>query len=302
MEKYKIVVIGTGMIGAGLAANALIKDQDVTLYDVIPEEKILDNIRRIMDILTDAEAITKELADEKLKNVRICTSLEDALSNGADLIQEAVPERLELKQSTYRACQEIVGADAVIASSTSTMMPGMLSEGALYPEQIVSGHPYNPSYLLPLIEVCGGERASEEAVNKAVAVYKAIGKVPVICRKETQGFIVNNLSWQVMFGAADLVKNGICSVEDVDKAIMFGPGMRMAVLGQLLTISLGIPGGLAKAPEKYGVPADDLYDMLGAGVEEEILNRRPSQGNTVEDVIKWRDKAFAAILKIHEML
>ncbi len=302
MEKYKIIVAGTGMIGAGLAANAILNGQEVTLYDVIPEEKIRVNIMNVMEILIEAEAATREAVDEKMRSVQICTDLNDALESGADMIQESVPERLDIKQSIYKTVQEKLGRDVIIASSTSMMFPSALSEGMLYPEQIVVGHPYNPSYLLPLIEVCGGETASEETVNKALDIYTAMGKAPVVCKKEVNGFIVNNISWQAFSGAAEAVKTGICTAEDVDKAIMFGPGMRMAVLGQLLTISLGIEGGLAKAPEKYGLPADDLYDLLGAGVDEEIANRKESQGRNIEDIIKWRDKAFAALLKIHEML
>lgn len=144
---------------------------------------------------------------------------------------------------------------------------------------------------------CGGEMMGE-----AKSIFEEIGKVPVICKKEAEGFLVNKLSWACMSAAQEAVKSGLCTVEDIDKAIMYGPGMRMAVTGQLLTISLGCEGGFLALAEKYGkepTPEDRLY---AEGVDEEIANRKPEQGNTVESVCKFRDHMFADILKLHGLL
>ena len=302
----KIAFVGTGMIGSGLAVNAALNGQEVALYDVADPAVVQKTVRQILDILIEAGAADAAQADSALASMTFTQDLAQAVT-GARFVQECVPERLELKQSTYRSIQEIVGKTAVIASSTSGMFPSDLSKGALYPENIIVGHPYNPSYLLPLIEVCG-PHASQATIDTAMEVYKAMGKEPVLCRKEVHGFIVNKLSWAVMDGAIQAVANGECSVEDIDKALMYGPGMRMAVTGQLLTMSLGVPGGFRMMGKKYGNEDGDTekertINLIANGVDEEIANRPEEFGNTVDSVVKFRDRAFADILKnIHHKI
>lgn len=301
MEKVKMAFAGSGMIGAGLAVNALINGHHVAVYDVIDVEKIEQNIRKVMDIMKDAQAVSADEADAAMARASYTNDLAEAVRD-AVFVQECVPERIDLKRSIYRQVQEVCGRNIVIASSTSAIMPSVLQEDALYPENIVVGHPYNPSYLLPLIEVCGGEGASEETIQKVMEIYSSMGKTPVYCRKEVEGFIVNKLSWAAMDVAKQLVLDGVCSVEDMDKAIMYGPGMRMAVTGQILTMSLGIQGGLRAAAAKYGKEPNEADCILADGVDAEIANRTEEQGNTVEAVEKYRDKMFAAILKAQGLL
>lgn len=301
MKTYKAAFVGTGMIGAGLAANAALNNFDVTLYDVVDRDKMKSNLTHIMDILVEAEAITQEEADAALADVRYTNDLEDAV-RGADFVQECIPERLQLKQDTYRTIQNVTGPDTVIASSTSAIFPSKLQDGAMYPGSIVVGHPYNPSYLLPLIEICGGEGADPTIMAKAKEIYEAMGKVPVICKKEINGFVVNRLSWAALASAKECIQEDICSVEDIDKAIMYGPGMRMAVTGQMLTMSLGVDGGFRKMAEKYGNEPSEYDEIYAEGVDEEIANRPDWQGNTVDDVCKYRDKMFVQLLKLQKLL
>lgn len=300
-QKKKIAFAGAGMIGAGLAVNALLHGYETALYDVCDLQIVEDRIRKIMDIMIGAEATTAELAGEALKRATYTNDLREAVE-GAVLVEECLPERLELKQSVYRQIQEIAGPEILICSSTSGLFPSKLQDGALYPEKILVAHPYNPSYLLPLIELCGGEQTAQESILSAKAVFEEIGKVAVICRKEAEGFLVNKLSWACMFAAQEAVKEGLCTVEDIDKAIMYGPGMRMAVTGQLLTISLGCEGGFLALAEKYGKEPTPEDKMYAEGVAEEIANRKPEQGNTVESVCEFRDHMFADILKLHGLL
>ena len=301
MDKVKTVFVGTGMIGSGLAANAMLNGYDTTLYDVVDLDVIRQNVKHILDILVEAGAATQEKADEALATCRFTNNLEEAVA-GADFIQECIPERLNLKQSTYQTIQQVTGPDAIICSSTSKLFPSKLQEGALYPQSILVGHPYNPSYLLPLVELCGGERTSPEVVARAKKIYTGMGKVAVVCQKEIYGFIVNRLSWAALDAAKECVRDGVCSVEDMDKAIMFGPGMRMAVTGQLLTISLGVDGGFRAIAEKYGEEPSPYNEVYAQGVDEEIANRNPATGNTVEDICKFRDRMFAELLKLHHLL
>ena len=301
----KITFVGTGMIGGGLAANAALNGNEVVLYDVLDRQQVAKNMQNIFDILVEAGAVTREKAASAFSGLNITGDLTRAVKD-AEFIQECVPERLELKQSTYRQIQEITGDVPIIASSTSGMFPSDLARGALYPEKIIVGHPYNPSYLLPLIEVCG-PHAADETLARAMEIYRAMGKEPILCKKEVEGFIVNQLSWAVMGGAMRAVDSGVCTVEDIDKGLIYGPGLRMAITGQLLTMSLGVPGGFRQMSAKYkGADADPekvrLEYLVADGVDEEIANRPDFMGNTVEDVIKFRDKTIADVLKLYKKL
>ena len=143
---------------------------------------------------------------------------------------------------------------------------------------------------------------TDDLIEKAKEIYTGMGKVAVVCKKEIYGFIVNRLSWAALDSAKECVRDGVCSVEDMDKAIMFGPGMRMAVTGQLLTISLGVEGGFRAIADKYGEESTPWNEVYAQGVDEEIANRDPSIGNTVDSVCKFRDYAFAELLKLHKLL
>lgn len=300
MEK-KLAFIGSGMIGAGLAVNGLLRGYPCVIYDVVELDKVRQTVRAVMDIMVEAKAVTAEAAAEALSWAQYTNDLKEAVT-GAVFVQECVPERLELKQSIYRQIQELTGPATIIASSTSAMMPSVLQEGALYPQSILVGHPYNPSYLLPLIEVCAGKATAPETVTATMEIYEGMGKVPVHCKKEVEGFLVNKLSWGAMEAAKQVVLDGVCSVEDMDKAIMYGPGMRMAVTGQIMTMSLGIQGGLRAAAAKYGKESNKADCILGDGVDEAIARRPEAQGNTVDGVIRYRDRMFAAILKEQGLL
>lgn len=303
MTQYKIAFVGTGIIGGGLAVNAMLGGNQVVLYDVIAPEKVRENIRGIMDIMVRAGAATREESEQAMSSAVFTDDLKQAVS-GVDFVQECIPERIQLKRDTYRTIQEVTGEKAVIASSTSALFPSDLQEGVLYPERILVGHPYNPSYLLPLIEVCGGKQTGRDTVEKAMEIYKAMGKVPIECKKEVKGFIVNRVSWNAMATAKEIVEEGICSVEDMDKAIMYGPGMRMAVTGQLLTMSLGVDGGFRQYEKKYTgkESASPEYMALAEGIDAAIANRSEEEGRTVEKVIEYRDKMFAELLKLKNMI
>lgn len=302
----KIAFVGTGMIGSGLAVNAAMHGCEMAMYYRRNLDQLQDRVRNALATFVDAGAITREEADKCFEGILFSMDMEEVLKD-AVMVQESITEDLEMKKAMYRTIQEIAGDKPIIASSTSAKFPSALSEGAMYPEKIIVGHPYNPSYLLPIIEICG-PHAPQEVIDKAVEIYKAMGKEPVVCLKENPGFVVNSLSWAVMEGAINAVKNGVCTVEDVDKALMYGPGMRMAITGQLLTMSLGVPGGFREMNKKYGAgqPEDPektrVMEMVADGVDAEIANRPEEKGNTVEGVEKFRDKAFVELLKIQKML
>lgn len=302
MKKEKLAFIGTGIIGAGLAVNAALRDYEVALYDVVPVDSAKERIRSILDTLVEAGACTKEASDAAYERCSFTNDLSVAIADAA-FVQECVPERMDLKRDIYRKVQEMAGNKPLIASSTSTFMPSDLQEGALYPDRILVGHPYNPSYILPLIEIVGGKETSPEAIDYAKEIYTGMGKAPCHCRKEVFGYIVQNINFMLSEMTAKLVEDGIATAEDVDHALMYGPGMRLPITGHLLTISLGIEGGWKNIKPKYdNIPATEADLMVAAQIDEELANRPAELGNDIDSVIKFRDKMLVAMLKFQNML
>ena len=178
-----------------------------------------------------------------------------------------------------------------------------LQEDALYPGQILVGHPYNPSYILPLIEVVPGKQTSYEAVRLAYEMYNSWGKVAVICQKENYGYIAQHFNWGVRDIARKLVRDGICTAEDADKAIMYGPGMRFPVTGQLLTMALGVEGGWKNFSLKYYGTEPTQEDLeLDRAVRRELADRPEEIGNNTADVLRFRDRTLVTMLKLQNLL
>ena len=293
----KITFVGSGIIGAGLAVNAVMHGDSVTIWYRKNYEKLEANLKSIFSIFIENEVISDSDAEDYFSKIKFTTDLEEAVKD-AEFIQESISEKLEDKQDMYRKIQEICGNKVLIASSTSLLFPSKLSEGALYPEKIVVGHPYNPAYLMPVMEICGGETASGDTIQAVKEIYEGWGKIPVICLKEVKGFIVNEINQSATRICKDQVVNGICSAEDMDKAIMYGPGLRMAILGQLLTTSLGVEGGFYNMCKKYNLPPNPDYDILGDQMEQVYKNRTEDEGQNPEAAVKYRDKMIIEILKL----
>jgi len=293
--------VGIGIIGSGLAVNAAMHGYEVRMFYRRDLELQRKRVADIFQIFIDNDVCGREEADELMGSIVFCTDLETVVRD-AGIIQESIAERLDAKQALYAQIQDICGSAPIIASSTSELFPSALSQGSKYPERIVVGHPYNPSYLLPVMEICGGQTASEETIQQLGTFYQSWGKVPVVCRKEVPGFIVNSLSWAAMRVCRQQIREGVCSVEDMDKAIMYGPGLRMAVLGQILTMSLGVDGGFRKFDEKYGKPFNPENLVLAEGVDEELAHRPESAGNTEERVKRYRDHMLIEILRLQDLM
>ena len=162
----------------------------------------------------------------------IAASVEDAVAD-ADFVQESLPEREDLKQSVLAAIDRATRPDVVIASSTSGLLPTRLQSAMAHPERFVVGHPFNPVYLLPLVEVCGGEKTSDAAKQAAIELYRAIGMRPLHVRKEIDGFIADRLLEALWREALWLVKDGVATTAEIDDAIRFGAGPALVVHGHV---------------------------------------------------------------------
>lgn len=317
----KVCCIGAGIIGSSWATLFAKNGLTVNVYDSFPtsldaaEGKIRVNLQGYID----NGHMTQEQVDEVMKNISYFDNLADALE-GVQFIQESVPEVLEIKQTMVDQIDEC-NADAIVCSSTSGMNISDISGKSKYPGRYIGGHPFNPPHLMPLVELTKWEKTDDEILHTAEEFYKLMKKVPVILKKESPGFIGNRLQHAVVREAITIIMEDICSVEDLDKALVFGLGLRWAILGPNLVGELnggekGISNylwgvfregwdeafqrlhdcSITKVPEEYAL-------KIGPeGVAEEKKNREPGTGNTNEEIAEYRDKMLMDILALHNKL
>ncbi|MGI9369806.1 MAG: carnitine 3-dehydrogenase, partial [Ruegeria sp.] len=221
-------IIGGGVIGGGWVARFLLNGWDVRVFDPDPEAE-----RKIGEVLENARRSLPGLSDVPLPDegaLTFHTDMADAVQ-GAAWIQESVPERLELKLKVYRSLQGACDPDAIIGSSTSGFKPSELQEGALRPEQIVVTHPFNPVYLLPLIELVPTDRNAADLVERAKSLLTSVGFFPLHVKKEIDAHIADRFLEAVWREALWLVKDGVATTEEIDEAIRMGFGIRWAQMG-----------------------------------------------------------------------
>jgi carnitine 3-dehydrogenase len=224
-------LLGGGVIGGGWAARFLLAGVDVTVYDPDPDApakvgRLLENARRAYDKLT-----VLPLPPEG--TLTFVSSAEEAVA-GAAFVQESAPQRLELKQRLLAAASAAAGPEVVICSSTSGLRPSVLALEMDHPERFVVGHPFDPVYLLPLVELCAGRATSPSAVERAAAVYRALGMHPLTLRHEIEGLIADRLLEALWREALRLVHDDVASVAEIDDAISYGDGLRWAIMGTFL--------------------------------------------------------------------
>ncbi len=312
-EIRKTAVLGAGLIGSSWAANFLWKGFSVHIYDIsdaalTTAEK---RIRKNMEYLVSKGILTADKLNEALGLAKYTTSLAEAVKD-VQFLQESVLEKYEVKQALLAEVDKHAPADAVFASSTSGLLITEIAKGSEHPERCLGAHPYNPPHLIPLVEISRGQKTSEETVKRACGFYMSLGKEPIVLRKEALGFISNRLSMALYREAVDLVMRGVCSVEDIDKAVNFGPGLRYALMGPNLIYQLGggpqgIQGLLKHVENSVELWWEDMatwkkwppgwYEKAQEGVNEEMANRIPEQGRTNEEIAGWRDDGLIEILK-----
>lgn len=315
----KVAFVGSGLIGAGLAVNAALHGHDVFLQTRRNVDRARNLIETALSQFVQCHVISAQQAQEALECCTITTSIEEAVT-GAGFIQESGPEKLSLKQEIISEIEKHADPDAIIASSTSGLSITEIFREAKYPQRGVGGHPYNPAHILPLVEVIKGAETSLENLQRACDFYEALGKEPVKIFKESSGFIANRYQHAIHREAVDLVNTGVCSVEDADKALVYSVGLRWGVIGQFMTLHLGVsPEGIGKFNEKYHIdPTQPDEDMMGLstwttfpenwcqmaqeGIDEAIAHRDPDTGKDMASIEAWRDKMLIGMLRLHGKL
>ncbi|MFT5796572.1 MAG: carnitine 3-dehydrogenase [Candidatus Azotimanducaceae bacterium] len=313
-------IIGGGVIGGGWAARFLLNGWDVRVFDPDPEverkfEEVFANARRSMPGLVDV-ALPAE------GRLSFHSEMADAVA-GASWIQESVSERLELKHKVFQTLQAHCATDAVIGSSTSGFKPSELQEGALRPEQIMVVHPFNPVYLMPLIELVPSEVSDPALVQQAKDVITSLGMFPLHVRKEIDAHIADRFLEAVWREALWLVKDGVATTEEIDNAIRYGFGIRWGQMGLFDTYrTAGGEAGMRHFMAQFGpalkwpwtklmdVPefTDELVELIAGQSDEQsghmsisdMLRIRDNNLVSMIRALKGQDFGAGALMNVHE--
>lgn len=302
VARETVAIVGCGLIGASWAALFLAQGHDVVATDPAPgaEARLRAAVAEAWPALSSL-GLAEGAAPERL-------SFEPDPSRAvalAGFVQENGPERIKLKRETFRLLDEAAAPDVVLASSSSGLRPSDIQRDcARHPERVLVGHPFNPPHLVPLVEVVGGDRTSEAAVEAAMAFYARVGKRPIRLRRELTGHVANRLQAALWREAFHLVETGAASAADVDAAIAHGPGLRWALTGPCLLNHLsGGPGGIAHTLAHLGPLIQAMWDDLGSprvtpalvetlaeGIAEELA------GRSLPEVVAERDAILAELV------
>ncbi|HUK45044.1 MAG TPA: 3-hydroxyacyl-CoA dehydrogenase NAD-binding domain-containing protein [Gaiellaceae bacterium] len=248
----RAAVIGTGTMGPGMGAVLARAGMEVTLYDVSEEA-----LGRAADGVKLAESVLDQFGTEQVEGggISFVGDLAEAL-DGAELVAEAVPERLELKHEVFAKFEELAPEDAILASNTSGIPITKIAENCARPENVVGMHWSNPPHVIPMIEVIPGERTSPETTATAVALVERIGYEAVV-EGEVPGFVENRILYAIMREAVDLVDRGIIDADGMDRCVRWGIGYKLAVIGPMELLDMA---GL------------DIYQAVGSYLNKDLCN------------------------------
>ena len=295
-------VIGAGVIGASWTALFLAAGKDVRAFD--PSETARADVE---DYVTRAWPTLKEIGlaeDGRRGSLTFAETPEEAAA-GADFVQENVPERIDIKLDIYRRIEPHLKPGCIVASSASGLMVKEMQAGWKDPSNFVLGHPFNPPHLIPLVEIIGNDRTSPDAVTAAERFYAEVGKTTIRVNKEVPGHVANRLQAALWREALYLVREGVASVEDVDRAVWAGPGLRWGAMGPHMLFNLGAgEGGMKSFCERYADSFHRWWDDLGtmqldAGIGD-ILEKGladEANGKSVEELSEERNALITAHLK-----
>lgn len=298
----KVAILGSGLIGRSWAMVFARGGHHVVLWDqdAAQVEKALAHIARTLPEMAEAGLVDD--ADAALAWISGAASLADAV-NGVGFIQENIVERAEPKQKLFADVERLAPADAIISSSTSAIMPSILFGALATRQRCLVSHPLNPPHLAPIVELCGADFTAREAIARAREFMAGCGMVPIIVKREIEGFILNRLQLAVLNEAFRLIAEDFVSAEDLDKTIKDGLALRWSFMGPIETIDLNAPNGVADYLERYGPTirrvgnsqsaAKAWPDDVGAKLEAERRAAVPKE--RLGDATAWRDRRMMAL-------
>ena len=300
----RVAIIGTGVIGASWTALFLAKGLEVTATDVAPNAEA--TLRRFMEAAWPALKRLGLATDASQSKLTFTADLAAAV-RGVDLVQENGPERIDFKKKLYGQLDELLPPDVIIASSSSGLTMSEIQSGAAsHPERCVIAHPFNPPHLVPLVEIVGGAKTSEETIERASEFYTALGKQTVRLHKEVPGHVANRLQAALAREVYYLVAEGVVSVADVDKALSWGPGLRWGIMGQVMLNHLGGgEGGIEHFFQQFTGPMTAWWKVLGSPELTPDLQRKLIDGvhaeagaRSVDELAAERDEVLLGLLEL----
>lgn len=279
MSPGRVTIVGSGLIGRSWSALFARRGYEVYLYDTVTSQ--LETARPILETLlgqweTEGWLRGGEAAKTVLARIRYSDSLEDSLKS-AVYVLECVPEKVQLKEQVFKQIDELVGADTILASSTSCIAPSKFTKGLKHQSMCIVTHPVNPPYYCSLVEVVPAPWTSQETVKRTLEIQKDIGQSPILVKKEVNGFVLNRIQYAVLMECWRLVEEGVCSPEDADIALTEGIGMRYAFMGGFETMQLNA-NGVIDYCQKYG---ENLKKIC---LEQQELGARELSGPTLDTV------------------
>lgn len=303
-----ITIIGSGVMGTGIAQSFALNGYRVTLNDISQEYLAKADIRiqADMETMIDEESISLLQKEQALQNIKYEIDIEKALEL-SDFIIEAIPEVLEMKWKLYSKIEKLISKDTIIASNTSTFPISRLAENASFANRMVITHFFNPAHLVPLVEIVKHEKTEESILAKTIELMRSIGKKPVVVKKEISGFIANRLQTALMREAFFLLNEGVASAEDIDTAVTAGPGFRWAFTGP---IEIADFGGLDTWQRVFDNVAPELDkavsapNIIKALVAQNKLGAKSGEGifhygeETVSNKLNDRDRSYIQLNQI----
>ena len=306
-EIKQVAVLGAGVIGSSWTTLFLSAGLRVHVYDPAPKsEQRLKNYVEVAWPTLEALNMTERGNPD---NLQIYTTANQAVGQ-AQFVQECVPERLDLKCSLFKEIETHLRPDAVIASSASGLMLSEMQGGWKNPSRFLLGHPFNPPHLIPLVELVTNSKTADGVLEIAEQFYKRIGKITIRVNREVPAHVANRLQAALWREAISLVENGVTSVEDVDKAVWAGPGLRWAAMGPHMLFHLGAgPGGLREFCNRYSDSFRRWWDDLGEVELTQDLAKSLYDGvieegreATTEELSEKRDAMIVGFLQSRKLL
>ena len=308
MDETCITVLGAGTIGASWTALFLSKGSSVTVFD-LDDNALMSAKLRIKDAWRDLLALDSMAKELPLDRLHLTTDMRKAC-NKPNWVQENGPDRLKTKQELLAHAEKFLPSDTPIASSTTALLASEIQNKMLHPNRFLVGHPFNPPHLIPLVEIVCGKKTDLKLCDKAKAFYESYDKEVIIAKREAVGHVANRLNAALFREVVFMVQSGIATVEDIDRAMKHGPGLRWAFLGPNMVYHLGGgDGGYSQYLEHLGPSQEARWKDLGtATLDEKTKARLVSQfekslsGEFISDLRKQRDRALISLLKLKKKL
>jgi 3-hydroxyacyl-CoA dehydrogenase len=300
----RIAIIGTGVIGASWTALFLAKGLQVVATDVAPSAEAA--LRKFVEAAWPALKRLGLSPGASQSNLSFTPALAQAVAN-ADLVQENGPERIDFKQELYGELDQMLPPDVIIASSSSGLTMSEIQKGARsHPERCVIAHPFNPPHLIPLVEIVGGAKTSEETIRRAAEFYTSIGQRTVRLNKELPGHVANRLQAALAREVYYLVSEGVVSAADVDTALSWGPGLRWGVMGNMMLNHLGGgPGGIEHFFQQFTRPMTAWWKTLGSPVltpevQKKLVDSVHAEvgSRTISELEAERDEVLLGLIEL----